>query len=160
MDKRDKDEIYAFISILVLFVTMFFFETEQKGFLGWENFFVSVFNQCISFVFPFFFVKFYHIKSKALNVLKDVFFIVLFLALDSTVEVRLDLPTSVWSYILIAVGIVLCIILILFMSKAFNNRDNPDYTARQKGIDLIVFICVSVVTLIVFLIICALKSCR
>ena len=107
-----------------------------------------------SVCFPFCFVNLLHIKSKAL---KEIFFILLFLVIDSTVEVRLDIPTSIWSYILIIVGIALWILAALFMRRFANNRDNPNYTLKRKRIELIVFICTEVAAIIIFLVLCNLK---
>lgn len=154
MNKCERGEIYGMIAVVTLIVTIFFFQPEFKGFLGWEKFLVGIYNQCIAFVLPFCFVNLLHIKSK---VLKELFFILLFLVIDSTVEVRLDFPTSIWSYILIIVGIALWILAVLFMRRFANNRDNPNYTLKKKRIELIVFICTAVAAMIVFLVLCNLK---
>ena len=154
MNKRERGEIYGMIAVVALIVTMVFFQPEFKGFLGWEKLLVGIYNQCIAFVLPFCFVNLLHIKSK---ILKEIFFILLFLVIDSTVEVRLDLPTSIWSYILIIVGIALWILAVLFMGRFANNRDNPNYTLKRKRIELIVFICTAVAAMIIFLVLCNLK---
>lgn len=129
MNKRERGEIYGMIAVVVLIVTMVFFQPEFNGFLGWENLLFGIYNQCIAFVLPFCFVNLLHIKSK---VLKELFFILLFLVINSTVEVRLDLPTSIWSYILIIVGIALWILAGLFVRRFANNRDNPNYTLNKN----------------------------
>ena len=154
MNKRERGEIYGMIAVVALIVTMVFFQPEFKGFLGWEKLLVGIYNQCIAFVLPFCFVNLLHIKSK---VLKELFFILLFLVIDSNVEVRLDLPTSICSYILIIVGIALWILAVLFMRRFANNRDNPNYTLKKKRIELIVFICTAVAAMIIFLVLCNLK---
>lgn len=124
MNDYEREHVVGMIAMLCICSIFLFYKSEFIGFVGWEYFLINLYNQAIAFLYSLCVISCFHIKQ---SVIRDVVFVILFLVIQSVIEVEAIFPTTIYMWMLIGLFVLFSICIVITYIVLINNKRPVPY---------------------------------